>query len=173
MRSTLTGAAAGLALAFTATASPTAAQATTARPAAAQAAIARPAAASAAKAKVVYGWAVRSGDSALSMTPRKARRTELGESGQLAWELGGKTGAKLKIRYTGRLDFRQVNKKCGKPPAGYPYDTSDKQALGTKKCLPSHLLTRLKQGALPVRVEYNAAPSGRLVAVKVQELVLP
>ncbi|GII84511.1 hypothetical protein Ssi03_25010 [Sphaerisporangium siamense] len=161
MRSTFAGAAAGLALVFTAAASP-----------AAQAA-AQPAAASAGKAKVVYGWALRSGDSALSITPRKARRTELGESGQLAWELGRKTGAKLKIRYTGGLDFRQVNKKCGKPPAGYPYDTSDKKALGAKKCLPSHLLTRLKQGALPVRVEYNTSPSGRPVAIKVQELVLP
>lgn len=135
-------------------------------------AVAQTAATSAGKSKVVYGWAVDSGDSAVSIAPRKATHTLLGESGLLAWELGRSTGAPLTIGYTKELDFRQVNKKCGRPSAGYPYDTSSKNAFGTTRCLPGHLRKLLKR-KLPVRIEYVGSAPGPLTAIKVQELVLP
>ncbi|MEU1882706.1 hypothetical protein ABZ470_35820 [Streptosporangium sp. NPDC020072] len=167
MRSVLLGAATGLAVLFTvvppATAQLTTRAAQTAAPEAGNAGHAGHAGN-----RVVYGWAVRSGNSAFSITPRRAVRGQVGESGLLAWELGRKAGAPLTIRYTGRLDFRQVNRTCGRPSAGYPYDTSDRSAYGTRKCSSAHLRKLLKD-RIPVRVEYT----GALVAVKVRELVLP
>ncbi|MFF4417830.1 hypothetical protein ACFYY8_35335 [Streptosporangium sp. NPDC001559] len=173
MRSVLLGAATGLAVLFTVV-PPAAARLTTR---AAQ--VAAPEAGNTGNAgnvgnggnagnRVVYGWAVRSGNSAFSITPRRAVHGHVGESGLLAWELGRKAGAPLTIRYTGRLDFRQVNRTCGRPSAGYPYDTSDRSAYGTRRCSSAHLRKLLKD-RIAVRVEYT----GALVAVKVRELVLP
>ncbi|MEV4091683.1 hypothetical protein [Streptosporangium saharense] len=152
MRSAFLGAATGLAVLLT-----------IAPPASAQSATQRTA-----QTRVVYGWAVRSGNSAMSIVPRGATRSEVGESGLYAWELGRKAGAPLRIRYTGGVDFRQVNRTCGRPSAGYPYDTHDRNAYGTRKCSSAHL-GKLLKGRVPVRVEYT----GALVAVRVRELVLP
>ncbi|MFF0574709.1 hypothetical protein [Streptosporangium saharense] len=148
MRSAFLGAATGLAVLLT-IAPPASAQSTT-------------------KTRVVYGWAVRSGNSAMTIVPRGATRSQVGESGLYAWELRGRKGAPLTIRYTGGVDFRQVNRVCGRPSAGHPYDTHDGNAYGTRKCSAAHL-GKLLKGRIPVRVEYT----GTLVAVRVRELVLP
>ncbi|WP_157529867.1 hypothetical protein [Microtetraspora niveoalba] len=120
--------------------------------------------------KTVYGWAKKSGDSAMIVTPYRARLGSVGDGDIMAWELTRKSGRPIRIDYTEGLVFRQVNKKCGKAPAGYPYDTSDKRAMGTKNCYPIHLYQRLSKGRVPVRVVYD--PAGPM-AVKVSELVLP
>ncbi|MFD0887093.1 hypothetical protein ACFQ08_21310 [Streptosporangium algeriense] len=169
MRSAFLGAATGLAVLLTVV-PPANAQNTaqsTAR-STAQSTTGTAAASRAAKTRVVYGWAVRSGNSAMSIIPRRATRGEVGESGLYAWELRGGKGAPLTIRYTGGVDFRQVNRTCGRPSAGYPYDTHDRNAYGTRKCSSAHLRKLLK-GRIPVRVDYT----GSLVAVRVRELVLP
>lgn len=129
-----------------------------------------PAQAAPAKLKVVYGWATKSGNSAMIVKPYRARLTEAGESGIPVWDLYKRRGTPIRIDYTEGLDFHQVNKKCGKRSAGYPYDTSSKRAYGTKACHPGDLYTLLKTGRIPVRVVYD--PAGPM-AVKVTELVIP
>ncbi|MFI6499374.1 hypothetical protein [Nonomuraea typhae] len=122
--------------------------------------------------KTVYGWAKISGDSHLVLTPYKATRGEIGESGLLGWSLDKKTGSPIKIAYTEGLDFRQVNKKCGKRAAGYPHDNVDKKtAFGKTKCDPIDLYALLKKGRLAVRVVFD--DTKRPMAVKVWELNLP
>lgn len=121
--------------------------------------------------KVVYGWAKKSGNSAMTITPAKATLGEIGESGLPGWTLGRKQGAPLTIAYTEGLDFRQINKKCGKRSAGYPYDSFTKKGFGKTKCDPIDLYRLLKQGRLAVRVVYDA--TARPVAVRVYELNLP
>ncbi|MEV4186912.1 hypothetical protein ACWDOR_13145 [Streptosporangium canum] len=120
--------------------------------------------------KTVYGWAKRSGDSAMIVTPYRATRTTVGDGPGIAWELSRKNGRPIRIDYTEGLIFRQVNKKCGRATAGYPYDTADKNALGTKVCDPIDLYNRLRKDRMPVKVVYD--PAGPM-AVKVIELVLP
>lgn len=129
-----------------------------------------PAAASTIKLKVVYGWAAKSGKSALTVKPYRARLSEVGESGLLAWDLYKRNGSPIKIAYTRHLDFHQVNKTCGKRAAGYPYDTSSKRSYGTKACASRHLTKLLTSGRIPVRLVYDTTSSK---AVKVTELVIP
>ncbi|GAA2369560.1 hypothetical protein [Nonomuraea africana] len=120
--------------------------------------------------KTVYGWAKKSGDSAMILTPAKATLGEIGESGLPGWSLGKRTGEPIKIDYTEGLDFRQINKKCGKRAAGYPHDKYTKKGFGAVKCTPGDLWTLLGKGRLAVRVVYD--PAGPM-AVKVYELNLP
>ncbi|GAA3445421.1 hypothetical protein [Planomonospora venezuelensis] len=120
--------------------------------------------------KTVYGWAKKSGNSAMIVTPYRASRGEVGESGLKAWHLGKRAGDPIRIDYTEGLLFRQVNKKCGKAPAGHPYDTRSKGDLGAKTCDPIDLYNRLRKGRVPVKVVYD--PAGPM-AVKVYELILP
>ncbi|NRQ30853.1 hypothetical protein HII36_03235 [Nonomuraea sp. NN258] len=120
--------------------------------------------------KTVYGWAKKSGNSAMILTPHKATLGEIGESGLPGWDLGKKTGKPIKIDYTEGLDFRQINKKCGKRAAGYPHDKYTKKGFGAVKCYPIDLWKLLGKGRLAVRVVYD--PAGPM-AVKVYELNLP
>ncbi|GGK52346.1 hypothetical protein Ppa06_06780 [Planomonospora parontospora subsp. parontospora] len=120
--------------------------------------------------KTVYGWARKSGNSAMIVTPHRVRRYGHGEGENGGWYIGRRKGAPVRIDYTEGLDFRQVNKKCGRPPAGHPYDTRSRYELGTRRCDPIHLYDRLRKGRIPVKVVYD--PAGPM-AVKVHELVLP
>ncbi|MFI6298292.1 hypothetical protein ACIBEJ_42345 [Nonomuraea sp. NPDC050790] len=121
--------------------------------------------------KTVYGWAKISGNSHFVLTPHKATLGEIGESGLLGWSLEKKTGKPVRIAYTEGLDYRQVNKTCGKRAAGYPYDSATKKAYGKTKCDPIHLWQRLKKGRMAVRVVFDNTK--RPMAVRVWELNLP
>ncbi|MFD0883073.1 hypothetical protein ACFQ08_00625 [Streptosporangium algeriense] len=117
--------------------------------------------------KTVYGWAKRSGNSAMIVTPYRAHRE--GTKGD--WYLGRRAGDPIRIDYTEGLDYRQINKKCGYGPSPYKSrNTRSTSATGAQKCDPIHLYLRLREGRTPVKVVYD--PAGPM-AVKVYELVGP
>ncbi|GAA0920695.1 hypothetical protein [Nonomuraea longicatena] len=127
--------------------------------------------ASASGMKTVYGWAKISGDSHFVLTPAKAEVGEIGESGLSGWSLTKGKGKPVRIAYTEGLDFRQINKTCGKRAAGYPHDTYSKKGFGRTKCDPIHLYELLRKGKLAVRVTYDA--TARPMSTRVWELNLP
>ncbi|GAA3155929.1 hypothetical protein GCM10010466_53570 [Planomonospora alba] len=164
MRKTSVAAALAGAAALLLAASPAPALAAPSSPAALTAA---PALAAGSGLKTVYGWAKRSGDSAMIVTPHRAHR----EGAKGDWHLGRRAGAPVRIDYTEGLDYRQINRKCGYGPSSRKSrNTRSASATGAAKCTPGDLYLRLRKGRVPVKVVYD--PAGPM-AVRVHELVGP
>ncbi|MGW4409180.1 hypothetical protein ACWEJ6_34475 [Nonomuraea sp. NPDC004702] len=117
-----------------------------------------------AAAKTAYGYAWADGKGSLRIVPMKPAKVRRG--GNVLYKLTAIPGAEeLKLDYT-RAAYSRVTTACDlKETEGRV--ALDRDGLGRTSCKPAQLTVGLREGAVPLRVEYEGGK-----AVKAQEFLL-